>query len=118
MIRPRNTSIAAFALLAAGLAGCHRDAGPPPLLGTLEWDRIGIAAERSEPIVAVAVHEGDDVTQGQVLLSLDPRRSDAELAAAEAEVRRSEAALVELSHGARAEGADHGGTHRGKSQGI
>jgi HlyD family secretion protein len=85
------------------LAGCHRDNGPTPLLGTLEWDRIGVPAERSEPIVSIAVREGDSVTEGQLLLSLDPRRSDAQVSQAQAEVQRAEAALSELSHGARAE---------------
>ena len=30
----------AFAALPMVLAGCHHDDSPPPLLGTLEWDRI------------------------------------------------------------------------------
>jgi len=85
------------------LAACHRDSGPTPLLGTLEWDRIGIPAEKSEPIVSIAVREGDEVTAGQLLLSLDPRRSDAQIVQAQAEVERAQAALSELAHGARAE---------------
>ena len=99
-MRPiRNLLLPALLLM----AGCHRDTGPTPLLGTLEWDRIGMSAEKSEPIVSIAVHEGDAVTEGQLLLSLDPRRSDAQIAQAQAEVQRTEAALSELTHGARAE---------------
>src|SRR5690606_38202725 len=42
-------------------------------------------------------------TEGQLLLQLDPRRSDAELASAQAEMQRLQAQLLELRHGARAE---------------
>lgn len=84
------------------LTACHAEPSGA-LLGTLEWDRIGVAAERSEPIVAIAVREGDRVEAGALLLSLDPRRGDAELAAARAELERAEAALAELRAGSRSE---------------
>jgi HlyD family secretion protein len=85
------------------LAGCQRSRGPTPLLGALEWDRIGIAAEASEPITAIAVKEGDSVAAGALLLELDARRAEAQLAQAEAELHRAQAALAELTHGARSE---------------
>ncbi|MEO8670237.1 MAG: HlyD family efflux transporter periplasmic adaptor subunit [Tahibacter sp.] len=97
----RNCLLIALSLTL--LAGCQRSRAPEPLLGTLEWDRIGIAAEASEPIVAIRVKEGDTVEAGQALLDLDPRRLDAQIAAAQAEFARSEAALAELAHGARSE---------------
>lgn len=84
------------------LAGCRSDSAPP-LLGTLEWDRIAVQAEAAEPVVAIAVKEGDHVEAGQLLLQLDARRSDAQLAQAEAELRRSQAAQAELLHGTRSE---------------
>lgn len=95
------------ALLAAAIlaAGCSRHE-PPPLLGTLEWDRVTVAAEVSEPIVSIAVAEGDRVKSGDLILSLDPRRSDAALAQARAEQRRAEAALTELRRGTRIETID------------
>jgi len=86
------------------LAACG--SGSRPLLGTLEWDRAAVAAEASEPIVAIAVKEGDTVTQGQEILRLDARRTQAQLAQAQAEVQRLEANLAELRHGARQETVD------------
>lgn len=95
-----------FALAAATLlAGCG-ERRPPQLLGTLEWDRVAVAAEASEPILSIAVAEGARVKSGDLILSLDPRRSDAELAQARAEQRRAEAALAELRHGTRIETID------------
>ncbi|MCQ4164536.1 HlyD family secretion protein [Tahibacter harae] len=91
--------ILAFAALLAACAG----KAPPPLLGTLEWDRIAIQAEAAEPIVAIAVREGDSVAAGQLLLQLDPRRADAQLAQAQAELARAGASQAELQHGARSE---------------
>jgi len=79
---------------------------PPPLLGTLEWDRIGIPAEASETILNWQVAEGDQVAAGQLLLQLDPRRLDAQVAQASAEVAQAQARLVELSNGARSEVID------------
>jgi HlyD family secretion protein len=89
--------------VSAGLvAGCSGDR-LPPLLGTLEWDRIAVQAEAAEAVTAIAVKEGDRVAAGQMLLQLDPRRTDAQLAQAEAELRRAQAAQRELLHGARSE---------------
>ena len=84
------------------LCGCH-GASDAPLLGTLEWDRIGVAAEVSEPIIHISVAEGDTVAAGAPLLELDPRRTDADLARANAQVSLAQAQLDELRHGARAE---------------
>jgi len=93
-----------FALLPLSLAACSH--APPPLLGTLEWDRIGVIADVSEPITQVLVGEGDAVAADQVLLTLDPRRTQAQLDAAQADAKRLQAALDELRHGARPESID------------
>lgn len=87
------------------MGGCTQEA-PAPLLGTLEWDRVAVEAEVSEPIIAVAVAEGDRVKTGDLILSLDPRRTDAQLAQARADMRRADAALAELRHGTRIETID------------
>lgn len=87
------------------LAACARPS-PSPLLGTLEWDRIGVSAEVSEPILRIDVKEGDRVSEGAPILSLDTRRVDAQLAQAQAEARRAEAVLAELRKGTRAETID------------
>jgi len=52
------------------------------LLGTLEWDRISVPAEASEPVLSVAVTEGAQVKAGDLLLTLDARRMDARIAQA------------------------------------
>lgn len=109
--RPSNPLVRALpatawlALLLLGTTGCARRA-PPELLGTLEWDRVGVAAEVSEPILDIAVAEGDAVRAGDPVLRLDPRRTDAQLAQAEADRRRADAALAELRHGTRIETID------------
>src|SRR4051812_36505052 len=91
-------------LLPLTLAACHH--GPEPLLGTLEWDRIAVPAEVSEPITQILVKEGDHVDAGQLILALDARRTQAQVDAATADVQRLTAALDELRHGARLETVD------------
>jgi HlyD family secretion protein len=87
------------------LAGCH-GSDPQPLLGTTEWDRLELVAESSEPVLAVGAVEGAGAKAGDVLVRLDPRRADAELAAAEAELARVDAQLLELRNGFRSEEID------------
>lgn len=99
-------SIFFVAAAIAALPGCNRSSAPPPLLGTLEWDRIAVPAEVSEPITQVLVKEGDLVEANQLLLTLDPRRTQAQLDAARADEQRLTAALDELRHGARIETID------------
>ncbi|MBT8764673.1 HlyD family secretion protein [Metapseudomonas boanensis] len=94
-----------FLLLFALLAGCD-DTSQAPLLGTLEWDRIGLPAEASETILAWRVNEGDRVQAGQLLLELDPRRLDARLLEAKGDVAQVQARLEELNNGARTETVD------------
>lgn len=86
------------------LGGC--DAGGEKLLGTLEWDRIGLPAETSETVIAWRVAEGERVEAGQPLLELDPRRQNARIAQASGEVEQAAARLAELSNGARSETID------------
>jgi HlyD family secretion protein len=92
---------AACALVA--LSACSRNDAPAPLLGTLEWDRIAVPAEISEPITQILVKEGDHVEAQQLLLTLDAQRTQAQVEAAHADVQRLSAALDELRHGARVE---------------
>ena len=92
------------ALLLAALTGCT-DADKP-LLGTLEWDRVSLPAEASEVLLRITVAEGERVEAGQLLLELDPRRQDARIAQARAEVEQAAAHLAELSNGARSETID------------
>lgn len=93
-------------LLAFTLLGGCEDPAREPLLGTLEWDRIGLPAEASETILGWRVAEGDQVEAGQLLLELDPRRLDARLEEAKGDVGQAQARLDELTSGARSETVD------------
>ena len=88
-------------VLLASVGGCG--AADEKLLGTLEWDRIGLPAEASEAILSRNVVEGQRVEAGQLLLELDPRRQDTRIAQAGAEVAQAQARLAELCNGARSE---------------
>jgi len=73
------------------------------LPGTLEWDRVAVLAEASKPVSELLVKEGDTVSEGQLLLRLDSREAEAQLAQATAEMERMSAVLDELRRGTRKE---------------
>ncbi len=79
---------------------------PQPLLGTIEWDRVAVLAEASEPVIELSVREGETVTPGQPLLRLDPTRIQARLEAAQADLAGQRARLAELQRGPRRETID------------
>jgi HlyD family secretion protein len=94
----RGTGLSLGLLL---LAACGE--APPQALGTLEYDRITVPAPVAERIVSIDVREGERVTAGDVLLTLDRTRVDAETQARHAETERLREALAELEAGARSE---------------
>jgi HlyD family secretion protein len=87
--------------VAMAFAGCAQPTSKA--LGTLEFDRITIPAPASERVIAVAVHEGDRVRAGQLLLRLEDTRTLATTQAAQAQARQQRAALAELRAGPRVE---------------
>ncbi len=89
------------ASLALLLVACAEP--PPQALGTLEWDRVTLPATASEPITAITVVEGQRVTPGTDLLTLDAARAEARIAAGLADVARLEQAVAALNAGARIE---------------
>lgn len=89
-------------VLALVLVGCSDDPGGR-LLGTLERDRLELIAESQEPIIEVAVREGDRVTAGQRLMRLGAASIEAQMASAKAGVAQAESALAELVTGPRRE---------------
>jgi HlyD family secretion protein len=91
----------AAALSALWLAACA--AKTPEALGTLEYDRITVPAPAAEKIVAIHVHEGEQVKAGTLLLALERTRVEAETQAAAANAQRQREALAELEAGARRE---------------
>lgn len=92
---------AALSVAALALSACGGDAGA--LLGTLERDRVELVAEAREPIVEVAVREGQAVAAGALLLRLDPSAVSARLAQARSNAAQAERRHAELRAGARSE---------------
>lgn len=86
---------------AAGLTACGGNGDV--LLGTLERDRVELVAEAREPIVAIAVREGEAVAAGLPLVTLDGRAVEARLAQARAAALQAERRHAELVAGARQE---------------
>jgi HlyD family secretion protein len=84
------------------LAGCGAPAAQVAV-GTLERHRIELRAERQEPIVRLAVTEGDAVRAGDVVAELDRRRSSARLDQATSARDASKARLAEALRGSRVE---------------
>jgi len=97
-------------LLATALlyAGCEDSLSEIPALGTLERDRIELAADSSEPIRAILVREGQSVVPGDVLIMQSTERADAALARARADEQTAKAALAEAEQGPRAQAIDQG----------
>jgi HlyD family secretion protein len=92
---------AALAVGALALAACGNDANV--LLGTLERDRVELVAEAAEPIVEIAVREGEAVAAGALLLRLDPGAASARLAQSRSAALQAERRHAELAAGARSE---------------
>lgn len=84
------------------LGACARDEANV-LVGTLERDRLELIAEANEPIVAVAVKEGDVVKSGATLVELDATIARARLAGLIAQADVAERRLAELVKGPRAQ---------------
>jgi len=85
------------------LAACGAEDDANRVVGELASDRIELTAEFSEPVVEIAVAEGEAVTSGQVLLRQDDARAQARLADAEAALLQMKARLDELVRGPRSE---------------
>ena len=107
-MRPRTDRavLRTCALMALTLALAACKPADDSMLGTLEWDRIAVPAEASEPILALHVAEGDTVKAGQLLVTFAARRIQARVAQEQAAVAQQEARLSELLHGARSEQLD------------
>ena len=73
------------------------------MVGTLERDRIEIKVESNEPIIAIHVQDGQQISAGTLVLEQDPARASARLAAQSALTRQSAARLAELVRGPREE---------------
>jgi HlyD family secretion protein len=93
---------AILALSAAGLiAGCAQP-DESTLPGTLERDRIELAADANEFIVSLPFAEGATVKAGDVIVVQDHALSTSEVGAARAQLAEAEARVTELTNGPRA----------------
>jgi HlyD family secretion protein len=91
-----------FAVLLV-LGACSRESDDHMLVGTLERDRLELTAEANEPIVEIAVREGDKVSAGAILLKLSTDVAEAKLDQAQAAVSVADRRLAELIKGPRAQ---------------
>ena len=85
------------------LAACGPDDDSNRVVGELASDRIEMTADVNEPIIEIAVAEGEAVTKGQVLLRQDDARAVARLAAVDAALAQTQARFDELVRGPRSE---------------
>ena len=98
----RLSSLTAASLLVM-VAGCSERDGEVHALGTLERDRIELAADTNEPIVRIAVSEGQRLGTGDVLIVQESARAEAALDRARSEEQAAGAALAEAEEGPRAQ---------------
>jgi len=87
----------------AALTACDVADHSNRIVGELASDRIELAVESNEPIIEIAVAEGETVSAGQVLMRQDNARAAARLVEADAQVAQLKARLDELTQGPRQE---------------
>ena len=83
------------------LTGCSEE--KPRVFGTVERDRLTLTAPVNETIASINVVEGQLVSAGQVLLTLDDRLAMSRCNQRQAELTQAQAKLNELVAGARSE---------------
>jgi HlyD family secretion protein len=89
-------------IVVIGLTACA-EKGPESMVGTLERDRIELKVESNEPIMSIAVDDGQDVAAGTLVLEQDSSRQQARLDQQIALRQQSAARLAELQRGPRTE---------------
>ena len=99
-LRSSRLTVVPLLILAAG---CGERSAEVHALGTLERDRIELAADSNEPLVRIAVTEGQPVTAGDVLVVQESARAGAALDRARADEQAARAALAEAEEGPRAQ---------------
>jgi HlyD family secretion protein len=75
-------------------------------VGQLESDRIELVAEFSEPIIAIAGLEGDQLSPGDLIISQNSSRIGIRIAEAQANIARIQALLAEQVSGPRQQQID------------
>ena len=90
------------AILCVAFAGCDNDK-TNFMVGTLERDRVELSVESNEPIIALHVRDGQQVSTGELILEQDPARLNAVIAQQLALRNQAAARLAELQRGPRRE---------------
>lgn len=67
-----------------GVAGCREDDNPLRLVGSVERTLVELSAAASEVIISLPLERGQHVQTGDIVVQLDPRLAQAEVARAEA----------------------------------
>ncbi len=98
---PMRRSALACAACAASLAACASK-GPQQFAGFLDAPVAQVAAQVAGRVASVPVREGDAVTKGQVLASLDARDREAQVALARANLQQARRGLDEAEANFRA----------------
>lgn len=98
-MKTKLTALVALTLLAS----CTAEENPNLVVGELASDRHELTAEVNEPILSIAISEGEVVVTGQVLIEQDSTRATGRLAEAEAALAQHQARLDELVRGPRSE---------------
>jgi HlyD family secretion protein len=93
-------------ILSLALMACDAANEGSRVVGQLESDRIEIRSEVFEPIIEIAVAEGQSVSKGDLLLRQDDARITARIDETEAALAQSQARLDELVRGPRTEQID------------
>lgn len=86
----------------AALTACAED-GPETMVGTLERDRIELKVESNEPIIFIAVNDGQAVSADTIVLGQNIERHLARLQQQSAVHEQTSAKLAELQRGPRKE---------------
>jgi HlyD family secretion protein len=81
--------------------GCAREQ-PVEVHGTVERDRLELIAESNERIVEIAVHEGDRVTAGAMLVRQEAGTAQPRIDQARAALHETQRRLADLEQGPRA----------------
>jgi HlyD family secretion protein len=82
------------------VAGCAKER-PVEVLGTVERDRLELIAESNERIVEIAVHEGDHVQTGAVLVRQEAGTAQPRLDQSRASLLEAQRRLADLEQGPR-----------------
>jgi len=97
-----SVKLATIAVFVLMLSAC-KPAETTYMVGTLERDRVELKVENGEPIITIDVQDGQTVTAGDIVLTQDNKRAQANLAQMEGMRDQAAARLAELVRGPRQE---------------